>query len=320
MSLTVLEDIEKLTGNAMGGTELMANGLEDRIDQSLLNNFQIVCSRVRDIDLSKIPILWLHDLPNDPESEKVSDPQWRKQFAKFVCVSDWQMQQYNLFKKLPYGESIVLKNAITPFPEAPKTFDDKIRIIYHTTPHRGLEILYPVFAELAKTYDNIVLDVYSSFNIYGWPQRDEPYKALFAKLEEHPQINYHGFRPNEEVREALQNAHIFAYPSVWPETSCIAMIEAMSAGCLCVHPNYAALPETSGGWTSMYQFNEDANLHAREFYIYLKAAIDRVRDADVQNMLNNQRMCTNMFYSWNNRIPQWERLLHELLEAKKRAG
>ena len=41
-------------------------------------------------------------------------------------------------------------------------------------------------------------------------------------------MTYHGFKPNDVVRKALSEAHIFAYPSIWVETSCISAIEAMS--------------------------------------------------------------------------------------------
>lgn len=49
--------------NSKGGTELMAEGLEKYVDKELLSKFQIIPSRVRDINPDKIPILWLHDLP-----------------------------------------------------------------------------------------------------------------------------------------------------------------------------------------------------------------------------------------------------------------
>jgi len=181
----------ELTQNAMGGTEMMAIGMQQRIPQELLKNFQIIHSRTRELrdDLKKI--LVCHDLAGDPEVAHLKDGGYKK-YDKLVFVSQWQFQQYHDFLGVPYNHSHILKNAIEPIVEHKKPNDGKIRIIYHTTPHRGLGLLYPIFDALSKQHDNIELDVYSSFKIYGWEQRDEPYKALFDQLKQHPKIRYHG--------------------------------------------------------------------------------------------------------------------------------
>ena len=84
---------------------------------------------------------------------------------------------------IPYFKSIVLNNAIDPIEPLEKP-DDKIRLIYHPTPHRGLELLVPVFEALCNEHNDIELDVYSSFKIYGWEQRDDQYKQLFDRCKE----------------------------------------------------------------------------------------------------------------------------------------
>ena len=53
--------------NSMGGTELMKYGLHERLPKELLEQFQIICSRVRDIDPKRIPVYWCHDLAGDTE-------------------------------------------------------------------------------------------------------------------------------------------------------------------------------------------------------------------------------------------------------------
>ena len=55
--------VDELSKNSMGGTERMKYGLQDRISPKLLDKFQVICSRVREIDPKLIPIYWLHDLP-----------------------------------------------------------------------------------------------------------------------------------------------------------------------------------------------------------------------------------------------------------------
>lgn len=307
-------EVNELNKNARGGTELMQERLHRSIPEELLNKFQIIPSRVRDLDPDKKKILWLHDLPHDPESEHLKDPELRKRFSKIVAVSDWQMQMYNIISGVPYAESFVIKNAIDPIPVEKKEYNGTVNLIYHTTPHRGLEILIPVFEELSRIHDDIHLDVYSSFSIYGWEERDKQYQQLFDRCRAHPKITYHGAVPNEEIRQALVKSHIFAYPSIWPETSCLAAIEAMSAMNLVVCPNFAALAETCSNFAMMYQFNENKNLHAVQFAHTLDIAIKTV----IQNRgttypyLDFQKQYFDYFYSWDKRKGEWLALLNSL--------
>lgn len=302
---------DELSKNAMGGTELMKHALYQRLDPELLDNFHITASRYRGDMPGKTEIYWLHDLPGDPESEHLKNGGWNK-FEKLVFVSNWQFQWYQRHYGLPYYKCVVLQNAIEPI--APNKQDDgKIRLIYHTTPHRGLEILLPVFAKLCEKYDNIELDVYSSFNAYGWAERDVPYEPLFEFARNHPKINYHGYQPNDVVRDALAKADIYAYPSIWQETSCISMMEAMSAGCEIVHPNLAALPETAANWTAMYQFIESKQDHARLFYSVLDSAIANLHTEGTQSRLQSQKGYADVFYSWKLREMQWEHFLKGML-------
>lgn len=274
--------------NAMGGTELMKYALAKNLDPAILDKFQIIPSRVREIEKGKIPILWLHDLPGDPESAHLKDGGWEK-FEKIVCVSHWQRQQYQNFFGIPSSKMHVLQNAIIPIEENEKSDPEEcVNIIYHTTPHRGLELLVPIMEFIEKQLPDKKwhLDVYSSFKIYGWDQRDEQYQPLFDKIKEHPNMTYHGYKPNEEVKEALKKAHIFCLPSIWQETSCIAMIEAMSAGCICVHSSLGALPETTANWSLQYDFSEDMNEHAIRCAYLLADVIQLCGDQVMQERLN----------------------------------
>ena len=89
--------IEKneLDRNAMGGTELMKYALYDKLPKDLLDKFQIIPSRVRDIDPDRIPILWNHDLAGDPETMHLKDVKAEDlKFRKLVFVSHWELQQF----------------------------------------------------------------------------------------------------------------------------------------------------------------------------------------------------------------------------------
>jgi glycosyltransferase involved in cell wall biosynthesis len=153
--------------------------------------------------------------------------------------------------------------------------------------------------------------VYSSFKIYGWDQRDKDFETLFKAIDDHPQMTNHGSVPNAEVREALKKAHIFAYPSTWAETSCMSLMEAMSAKCICVHSNFGALYETASHWTNQYQYYEQPNSHAGALYNMLDLTIEHYK-AMYQNT-GPTKVYADTFYSWENREAEWNSLMGALI-------
>lgn len=305
--------------NAMGGTELMGEGLARHVGVALLSEVNLIRSRVRHVDEHKPNILWLHDLPEDTESQHLRDAELRKRFSKLVYVSNWQKDRYQLFYNISPSEGTVIRNAIEPIPEdlIKKGEGGKLRLIYHPTPHRGLEILVPVFKLLCQEFSNLELDVFSSFNLYGWGSRDEQYRSLIDECIAHPNINYHGTQPQEVVRAALGKADIFAYPSIWMETSCICAMEAMSAKCAILAPNLAALPETLAGFGWMYDYDEDKNRHATTFYTLLRSMIQQMNSQPgvLDGSLGLQKVYADLQYGWSTRKPQWLGMLHSVVQT-----
>jgi UDP-glucose:(glucosyl)LPS alpha-1,2-glucosyltransferase len=267
----------ELSKNSNGGTEMMRKRLLDTVQKELLEDFAIHFSRPRDIPKDAINIMYCHDLAEDPENSILADEGW-KIFHHFVFVSQWQRDQYITYFKIPYSKCSVIPNAVEKRYEAEEKNTETIRFIYHTTPHRGLELLVPAFEALAKEFDNIHLDVYSSFAAYGWPQRDDPYVKLFTQIHNHPKMTYHGFVDNKQVLEALDKAHVFLYPNIWKETSCIALIEAIKSGLVCIHPNYGALAETAANATIMYDYTEDPTQHASMAYAIGKGVLEHQKN------------------------------------------
>jgi glycosyltransferase involved in cell wall biosynthesis len=314
-----------ISREAKGGTELLCRRIERDVDPALLDMVQIVPSRLEgELDPTKIRIFYGHDLAGDPESDKILGDQGWRRFHVLVFVSHWQMNAYVLRYQIPWSRCVVIQNSIDPLPDRDGWVPGQpFRFVFHTTPHRGLDILVPVFEKLAEKHDDVTLDVYSSFVIYGekWTHRNTPYQALFERIETHPRMSYHGAVSNEEVRQALLQSHAFAYPCTWPETSCLALIEAMSAGLFCFHPNMGALFETSGLWTNMYQFNENKDQHAGVLYSILDDFLSKRGDErtlesrlmDLQNAKNYSRL----FYNWQTRRGQWEALIRGLEGAPR---
>lgn len=314
----------ELTQTAMGGTELMCLALQKYVSKNLLDKVQIWPSRYRpEKVMHSLPqILWCHDLPGDPENDHLKNGGYNK-FERIVFVSNWQMQQFIAMYGIPWHKCIVIENAI----ESPKALNIEqkpkptniINLVYHTTPHRGLEILIPAFKNICKTLpDNkLHLTVFSSFKIYGWKQRDEPYKQLFEEIKNHPNMTYRGTVPNKDIREFLYNeAHIYTYPCKWQETSCISMIEALEAGCSAIHSNLAALPETTARHTNMYQYDSDMRDHLAIFQKRLLSHLhgfDLMTQDQHSDYIEQNKLYYSQFY-WEYRVRDWEGFLQEVVE------
>lgn len=310
-----------LQKNAKGGTEQMQERLYGSLERELLEKFQIWYSRfdINHLEQGKKQILYCHDLPGDPMYSETLGPEGRKRFAKICFVSNWQMQLFINHYQLEWSQCFVLPNAIEPIEEVslPKPMDNgRIKLIYHTTPHRGLEILAHVFDGVSKKYP-ISLDVFSSFSVYGQPQQDSAYSQLFDYLRQHPHIQYHGGQPNSVVRNALQTSHIFAYPCIWPETSCISLMEAMSAGAIAIHPNLAALFETAANNTVMYQMQDQPSDHVRVFQASLEAEIRNLLEGgNISELAFSAREYANKHHNWEKVSTIWRSFLSSLLTQK----
>lgn len=300
--------------NANGGTEISKSLLENNVNKELSQHFQVIPSRVRELDENKIRIYSVHDLSNDPECSHLADATSRNRFHKIIFQSDQQLQDFVTKLKIPLDEKLdVIETPIVPFPSISKVFGEKINLVYFSTPQRGLNIVVPVVAKLAETYPNIHLDVFSSFAIYGWPDADKQFEPLYEQIRNHPNMTYHGYTSPEILRTYLNKAHILAYSCVWPETSCRTLIESMSAGLLCVHSNLGALPDTSGHLTSMYQYQDDVNIHARIFFQYLNHAIDNVAKPEIQNYLKFIKTYADLRFSIDKVSKKWEMIMNDLL-------
>lgn len=304
----------EISEKSQGGTEVVKRELARRLPAGLTDDFQIICSRVRKIEEDKIRVYWLHDLPEDPETNHLRELNSRNRFHKLSFIGNWQYNRYQLVCGIPYEQSaVVIETPIDPINFEPKTFD-KIRLVYTSTPQRGLALLVPVFEKLAEKYKNIHLDVFSSFKIYGWEDTDKQFEPLYERIRRHPQMTYHGFVSNDIVREHLKSSHILAYPSIWLECNSRSVVEAMSAGLLCVHPNYGGLSDTSGGLNFMYQGDNDPQKHANIFYHALNNAIQTISQEQTQNYLKLVKMYADTRFNWSRIVNNWTDVLLSLKE------
>jgi UDP-glucose:(glucosyl)LPS alpha-1,2-glucosyltransferase len=166
---------------------------------------------------------------------------------------------------------------------------------------------------------SVHLDVYSSTQVYGdnfKSKNDTQFKDLYAQASSLPNVSYVGYKPNEFIKDNLKNYHMFAYPNIWEETSCIAAIEAMAAGLYCITTDYGALFETCAEFAVYVPYEKDFVKLATTFASVIDAAADQLHEASVKEHLKFQIDYTNKYYSWDLRAGVWNRFLQGVLNAR----
>jgi len=316
-----------LNPDGVGGTELMGRAWQDIVlpaAPDLADWHWCVIPGDNVISPDNSNIVWLHPHHTEDGLENLMDPQFLKYFKAFVFVSDWQYERFMERFKMPSERCYVLKNAIHPF-EPHKKPTDKLQLVFHPNPIRGLDILLEaiklipeedfelhIFHELdpderKKQYQQ-GLQTYEYSHVH--PQEEQFLRYCLKLANEDKRVVRHTRTNNSKVREQLMNTHIFAYPTYFLETSCICMIEALAAGCSVLTSNLGALPETGMGFSRHYGFITDRKKHIERFTRELKRTIVEYRSGKFDS--KQQIEVINKKYNWNTRVEDWVQFSKEL--------
>jgi glycosyltransferase involved in cell wall biosynthesis len=139
-------------------------------------------------------------------------------------------------------------------------------------------------------------------------ENDAPYEHLYERAQSMPGVVYHGIAPNPELRAALRSMHFLVYPCVFAETACLAVIEAMAAGCRAIVPSLGALPETTASYARIYPSNPDAKEHSTVFSENLAAELAAPWAGEPDLSLVQQAHCRAV-YGWPRRLHEWRQLV-----------
>ena len=268
------------------------------------------------LDKDRINVLWMQHFVNQKEAKNLGSKEFTDKLDYIVFNSNWNFEKFQYQFKIPESKSLVIRNAVEKIEshEKPK---DKINLIYHTTPWRGLELLIKVFKSL--DLENVELNVCSSTIIYGKKfdkVLGKKYEKIYEDCKKTKNINYLGFLENKKIIELLKKTHIYSYPSIWPETSCISAIESMAAGCEIVSTNLGAIYETCSPFGVFVGFDRDFNNLEKKYSKTLLHCIKTYWSEEKQKKLSLQRETINFTYSWKERSVEWKNFFDSARKLK----
>ena len=304
--------------DSFGGSESQLRLLLKHLPDKSFKDINLILNNASNdlIEKDKINVLWMQHFINQDEARNLRSKDFINKLDWIVYNSNWNLQQHIKYFQVPQNKSLVIKNAIEKitFLEKPK---DKISLIYHTTPWRGLKILLKVFKNL--NLENVELNVFSSTIIYGKKFDSvlgKTFEGIFDECKNTKNVNYFGFLKNEKIIEQLKKMHIFSYPSTWPETSCIAAIESMAAGCEVVTTNLGALNETCFPFGKIINFEKKPEDLEKKYSEALLNSIKNFWSNETQKKLKLQRETINSTYSWEVRSVEWDNFFNKARKLK----
>ena len=305
--------------DSFGGSENQMRLLLKNLPDESFKDINLILNNASHdlIEKDKINILWMHHFVNQKEAVNLASKDFINKLDWIVYNSNWNFEKHVYQFKVPEDKCIVIKNAIEKinFNEKPK---DKINLIYHTTPWRGLSILLKVFKKL--NLKNVELNVCSSTIIYGKKFDTilgKKFENIFEECKNTKNINYFGFMENKKIIELLKKMHIFAHPSIWPETSCVSAIESMAAGCEVVTTNLGALPETCSSFGTFVNFDKNLDELEKNYSKILLNSIENFWSEKNQKKLKLQIEKINSSYSWDVRSMEWKNFFNEARLLKR---
>ena len=295
----------------------------------LINSSDVVvvsneaCGRVLkdDFRARKPLVMWNQHADDQPSIEALEFTRERKAWTSIAFVSEWQREQFCSVYWVDRDKTRVMRNAISPaFAEATparpwfKSGQAPV-LVYTSAPYRGLNVLLDAVPIIRSAISDMRLRVFSGDRTLQLAIENDPYADLYRRCASTDGVDYVGTVPQAQLAAELTRAAALAYPSTFPETSCIAAMEAMSAGATILTTRSGAMPETTAGFGMMIEPHEDEPRLAKQFaQMTIDALAEARREPEAAEVRRNQQIeFTRQNYSWPARAFEWESYLSDVV-------
>ncbi|MCB0325280.1 MAG: glycosyltransferase family 4 protein [Bdellovibrionales bacterium] len=200
---------------------------------------------------AKVKMLWTGDSYDQPQNVGIGDHRVAARMDYLLAVSDWHAQRLSEESGFPFEKTDVLRNGVHLADFSGSENRHPKRLIYSSTPYRGLVHLPELYLEIRKKHPDAELHIYSGYKVYAASSQYDrsalqQYAQLVEVLKRLPGCTVHGNVRQSELARAFMSSAVLAYPNTFEETSCITAMEAQAAGCVVVTTSRGALPETVG--------------------------------------------------------------------------
>ncbi len=262
----------------------------------------------------KAPLIaWMHESTFNPQLVPPLEG-----FNAIAYVSEWQ-KRINQPHVPSHWKQTVLRNAMNPraanlFAPGEAVLLAKTQppiLLYAGATPRGAFHIPAVLDRLRPLQNNFTMEVYCDCAPSTDPKANAEYIGWMRSL---PNITHVGMVGQSELLQKMKRASFLVSPNTWPETSCIALLEAMAAGLTVISTNRAVLPETAAGFARHVNVPDmdepvkfDMPLPYDEFASAVSTAMNEwaVNPAETETRLQKQIAYFREHYQWADRVAPW---------------
>lgn len=184
--------------------------------------------------------------------------------------------------------------------------NDSKTLVYGSSYDRGLEHLLKMWPEIIKVVPDAKLRIFYGWNLFDVAYHDNPermaWKDSINKLMKQDGITHLGRISHGAVKEEMERAGIWAYPTHFGEISCITGMRAQACGTIPVVIAYAALAETV-----QHGIKVDGDIYDQETKNeYIKEIVALLKDEGRQKEIRkNMVPWAKKKFTWANVAKQW---------------
>ncbi len=285
-------------------------------------NVVVLWRNIAAVDMNlqaKYKIVWLHDVPSNPDftEERVN------KVDKIAVLSEYhksllRMNKNGEFVKIPDEKIFLTSNGIIPGEINKKWKRNPKKMIYMSSPDRGLVYLLNNWPLIKKAVPEAELEILYGFQIYDAIHGNNParsrWKQQVLDMMKQDGITYSGRIGHNELNKKLAEAGIWSYPTDFTEISCISAMKAQAMGAVPVVTNFAALKETVKNGVRV-DINIQSHNGQQE---YIKALIDMLNNTEKQEEIRPMMMkFARDNFTWSKVAESWNELIENLKGGDK---
>ena len=265
----------------------------------------------RQTDVFSLPIragykiCWVHDiwLSSDPSYDVKRDL-----VDKYYVLSPWHRDFFVQHHRIAPDQVVVTRDGVdlSRFNDAPAR--ERGRMIYSSSPDRGLDVLLELFPKIRKEVPEATLHVYYGFK--NWeaaierrndPRQVEWMRRIKAALCQ-PGVTFHDRIGQRELAQEIMRSDLWCFPTFFTETFCITAAEMMAGGVPIVTSDLAALSTTVGDAGILIPGDSRSDRYQS---LFLEESVRMLKDRKRWEEYSARGKAKVQTYRWNTIADEW---------------